>query len=124
MIQLTDTLALKADKRSFMLCTARKRKDRTDWEAEFYYSDPEPLFRKLALLAMAQGIEEGSWETVARRLVEIQAVIEGNLSRILSLLPRYAKGGAGGEANREKACPGMGSKPEALEQAHTRAVYQ
>jgi hypothetical protein len=112
-IEITPGIAIGADKRSFTICYPRKKRGATIWEAEFFYSEPEQLFRKLALLAMAEGIAAGSWEDVARRLDAMKTTIAQNLAQIHGLFDRQAAAGAGEQAQTQKPYRSMGGRETA-----------
>jgi Mor family transcriptional regulator len=86
MIILSDIMAIKADKRCFSICYLKKHTDSKtgelveNWQSEFYFTDPESLFRKLIKLAVYEGINTGSWEAVRKSIEAAQTQIN-NLIR-------------------------------------------
>jgi hypothetical protein len=90
MIQLNGDMAIKADKRSFSICFRRNKHGKEVWASEFYFTDLDHLLSKLVNLAIARGIDEGSWEAVRRRVDETKALIREKMDLILSQTPWHA----------------------------------
>ena len=108
MIQLNDDMAIKADNRNFSVCFRRKKHGKEVWTPEFYFTDLDHLLNKLVNLAIARGINEGSWEAVRNRVDETKAMISKQMDLILSQTPWHAKSGAGQRVFSKNEYPSMG----------------
>jgi len=85
MIKINDDLAVKANKRSFNLCVPVKKGGKLVWQQTYFFTDLNQLFKKVINLALAKGIQDGSWETVAKRLEEVKKDIDDKMDLILTL---------------------------------------
>jgi hypothetical protein len=84
MIKITNDVAINADRRSFSICFRYIYKGKSSWRAEYYFTDMDQLFKKLVNLAIVDGINEGSWASVGRRVEETKAMIEEKMALIVS----------------------------------------
>ena len=85
MIQITANYAIDANMSCFTICKKGKRKGKTSWEPEFYFTSLEHVFQKLISLAVARGIEKGSWEHVWREVSETNKLIKEKMAVLTSL---------------------------------------
>jgi hypothetical protein len=110
MIQITEDIGIRADRRCFSLCFRRQKKGKEVWEAESYFSDLDHLFRKLINLAVVAGVNEGSWEAVSKDNAEMKAAISEKLDQILSISPRQTRSEAGEKVLLKNAGSGIYGK--------------
>ena len=90
MIKITDTMAIKADKRSYSICffktwiDKKTGKEKSDWKPEFHFTEPEHVFMKMIKLAVAEGINDGTWFHVLAKVEDAKATIMRTILPVLA----------------------------------------
>ena len=90
MIKITDTMGIRASKRSYTICfrkiyiDEKTGAEKEKWEPEFFFTEPEHLFIKMIKLAVAEGINDGTWYNVLCRVEDAKATIMRTILPVLT----------------------------------------